>query len=208
MNKRHRHADKETVASSNAPSESVPASTPQNGCTLPESEQPLDPGVKDPSVPSDLSALTDRLLRLQADFDNYRKRVQRDQADTARRSLETVMEDLLPVLDHFELGMCNAESLNLPEGLLAGFRMVYEQLQSVLGRHGLAPMEKEEKLFNPKWHESIAVEPSNQPPDTILRQTRCGYRLGGQLLRPAQVILAGLKEEPESSAEIESKSEV
>jgi molecular chaperone GrpE len=193
MSKKHRSIEKEA----HAPGGSPASGFPEPGCDpVPKGATPVserEPGGDELSVQTDLAALTDRLLRLQADFDNYRKRVQRDQSDTYRRSLESILSDLLPVLDHFELGLQNAASLGVPESLLNGFKLVLEQLQTVLVRQGLSPIETHGQLFNPELHESIAVQPSNEPPDTILQQTRKGYRLGGQLLRPAQVVLAGLK---------------
>jgi molecular chaperone GrpE len=177
--------------SARAEANPAPAGGSDPGSHPPEAA--AEPSGDEQSVQKDLSALTDRLLRLQADFDNYRKRIQRDQAETYRRSLESVVSDLLPVLDHFELGMRNTADAGVPESFRAGFQLVLDQLQSVLSKHGLIEVETVEQPFNPEVHEAVAVHPSDQPADTILQQTRKGYRLGDRLIRPSQVILAGAK---------------
>lgn len=189
MNRKHR-PEKATETGPEAPTVSAPPATASSA----------EPAGEEQSVQKDLSALTDRLLRLQADFDNYRKRIQRDQVETYRRSLESVVSDLLPVLDHFELGMRNAEDPAIPETFRTGFRLVLDQLQSVLVKYGLSEVETAGQTFNPDCHEAVAVQPSDKPAETILQTPRKGYRLGGQLLRPAQVVLAG---EPPTPADAE-----
>ncbi|MDZ4199877.1 MAG: nucleotide exchange factor GrpE [Kiritimatiellia bacterium] len=170
--------------------EADPASSEPGPEAAMSADMETQAATEEKTVESDLVALTDRLLRLQADFDNYRKRIQRDQVETYRRSLESLMSELLPILDHFELGLKNAAALHLPETMRQGFVLVYDQLQSALSKFGLSPIDAPGQPFDPALHESIAAIPSDQPRDTVLEQTRRGYRLGDQLLRPAQVVLA------------------
>lgn len=151
---------------------------------------------------ADIAALNDRLLRLQADFDNFRKRTHRERIDMRRQGAEEVIVDLLPVLDHFEMGVAAAAAQGAPESLRAGFEMVLGQFQAVLAKHGVSAIESVGQPFDPHCHEAVAHEPSaDEKPDVVLRETRRGYRMGNRLLRPAQVIVASAPPAGEAAAE-------
>ncbi len=140
---------------------------------------------------ADIAALKDRLLRLQADFDNFRKRTQKDRALDIQRGAELVLVDLLPVLDHFEMGLAAAREHNTPPGVLEGFELVLSQFQNVLARHGVEPIPTVGQAFDPHCHEAVAHEPSAEvPAEVIIREVRRGYRAGERLLRPAQVVVS------------------
>jgi molecular chaperone GrpE len=140
---------------------------------------------------AEIHRLKDRLLRLQADFDNHRKRTLRERNDVYRRANEDLMTDLLPVLDHLEMGLRTAREHGVQESVCQGFQMVSDQLMGVLARFGLEPVDAEGQPFDPNLHEAISAMPSEEAPaDTVLTQTRRGYRLGDLLLRPAQVVLS------------------
>ncbi len=144
------------------------------------------------SAPSEVDALKDRLLRLQADFDNYRKRLARERAEEQQQAAERLILALLPALDHFELGLRNAQAHGGDATLVEGFRMIYQQLVETLKQAGLTPLAVEGLLFNPHEHEAVTSMPSEEhPTDTVMTEVRRGYRLGAKLLRPAQVIVAG-----------------
>jgi molecular chaperone GrpE len=133
----------------------------------------------------------DRLLRLQADFDNYRKRMMREKADIYRRANEDIMEALLPVLDHLELALAAVGGTDQHDSLAKGFKLVGEQLSSVLNKFGLTPIETDGVPFDPNVHEAILHMPSTEVPENgIVSRTRAGYMLGGQLLRAAQVVVS------------------
>ena len=134
-------------------------------------------------------ALADRLLRLQADFENFKRRTHRERAELARRAAEDLMTELLPILDHFELGFENAASHEANPAVVEGFRIVYEQMIAGLRKHGLEPVDAVGKFFDPHLHEAITHMPSgDHPADIVIQQTRCGYLLGERLLRAAQVV--------------------
>ena len=150
----------------------------------------------------ELRALKDRLLRLQADFDNHRKRTLRERNDLYRRANEDLMTEMLPVLDHLEMGLRTAREHGVQDSVCQGFQMVNDQLLGVLGRFGLEPVDAEGEPFDPNLHEAISAMPSDEAPaDTVLTQTRRGYRLGELLLRPAQVVLSLGPAEAAPSAE-------
>jgi molecular chaperone GrpE len=134
----------------------------------------------------------DRLLRLQADFDNYRKRMMREKADIYRRANEDIMEELLPVLDHLELALAAVAGADQHDSLAKGFKLVGEQLLTVLSKFGLTPIETSSGVpFDPNVHEAILHMPAAEVPENgIVSRTRAGYMLGGQLLRAAQVVVS------------------
>lgn len=142
-------------------------------------------------VSAEVEGLKDRLLRLRADFDNYRKRMARDWEERQARANEDLMVALLPVLDHFELGLRSAEEHGAPESVLEGFRLLYNQLRDVLARFGLEPLEAQGQPFDVRDHEAVAHMASDEvPADHVARQVRRGYRLSGRPLRAAQVIVS------------------
>ncbi len=153
--------------------------------------EPGDASAPTADLQADIAALNDRMLRLQADFDNFRKRTQRERAELQQRGAERVLADLLPVLDHFEMGLAAARSHDAPEAVLGGLDMVLAQFRDVLARHGVEAVEAEGRPFDPHCHEAVGHEPSSAvPADTVLRETRRGYRVGGRLLRAAEVIVS------------------
>lgn len=183
--------------SAKADREATPDGAPVEGAAAAASAATAAP----PEETADMQALKDRLLRLQADFDNYRKRTLRERNDVYRRANEDLMQELLPVMDHLEMGLRTAREQGVQEGVCHGFQLVYEQLQAALTRFGLSPVDAEGEPFDPNLHEAISVAPSaDVPRDRVLVQTRRGYRLGDLLLRPAQVVLSGGPAEEEADA--------
>ncbi len=136
-----------------------------------------------------LATLNDRYMRLRADFDNYRRRMAREREEIIQRATENLLGELLPVLDHFDLAL---EQANHPDDpFVAGVRMVHDQIVEVLNKAGLAPIDAEGQPFDHDCQEAIAYRPSDEIPDGhVLLQTRKGYRLGSRVLRPANVIVS------------------
>ncbi len=167
---------------------------PEGEAAPPNPPEKKDAGSKsgaEDSAAAEREALNDRLLRLQADFENYRKRTLREREAERLRANEDLMQELLPVLDHLELGLKTAEKHKVESSVIQGFEMVLDQALGVLRRFGLEPMDAEGELFDPHAHESVALAPSDTTPrDMVLTQVRRGYRLGSQLLRPAQVVVS------------------
>ena len=139
----------------------------------------------------ELAAAKDQLLRLQADFDNFRKRTLREREEWSLRACEDLLTRLLPVLDHFNLGLRSAADHAAEQTIIDGFQMVYDQLFKALQDVGLQPIDAEGTVFDPHRHEAVTHVPSNDvPADTVITQTRRGYMLGDLLLRAAQVIVS------------------
>ena len=136
--------------------------------------------------------LKDRLLRLQADFDNYRKRSVRERAEWQAYATEELIKDILPVVDHYELGLATAEKNQTPPAVLDGFKLVYDQLIGVLKKRGVTPLTAAPGTpFDPHVHEAISPIPSEEhASDIIIAETRRGYMLGDKMIRPLQVVVS------------------
>ena len=133
----------------------------------------------------------DDLRRLQADFDNYRKRTLREQTARAAAASQALVARLLPVLDNFELAVSSAERSRDFDRMLKGVEMVFGELREVLEAEGLVRIEAEGKPFDPERHEAvIAVEEEDTEPGMVVDIVRAGYELRGKVLRPAMVKVA------------------
>jgi len=133
----------------------------------------------------------DDLRRLQADFDNYRKRTLREQTARAASASQALVTRLLPVLDNFELAVSAAEQSRDFDRMLKGVEMVFGELREVLEGEGLVTIEAEGKPFDPERHEAvIAVEQEDIEPGMVVDTVRTGYELRGKVLRPAMVKVA------------------
>lgn len=143
------------------------------------------------AVKEDKDLISDRLLRLQADFDNFRKRTLREKNELCRHANEDLMQELLPALDHLNLALTAAKTYSAHEPVVEGFKLVSEQMMSVLGKFGLSPIDAEGVEFDPGRHEAISRMASDAVPEnTVITQVRRGYMFGDRLLRPAQVVVS------------------
>ncbi len=139
--------------------------------------------------------LIDTLQRVKAEFDNYRKRSARDQESLVARAGERIVKELLPVLDDLERALEAAhahEEAKLEEGV----ELVHRQLEQVLERAGLSPVETAGK-FDPHVHEALLTQPSAADEGDVIEVLQKGYRLGDRVLRPARVVVAGPREGPD-----------
>ena len=124
--------------------------------------------------------------RLQADFENYRKRVLREQTALVERATEGLVEQLLPVLDSFELALANLDSDTDVESLRKGVELVYAELLGVLERSGLEPIAALGEPFDPNVHEAVMQDDGSGEP-RVGGVLRTGWKLKGRVLRPAMV---------------------
>lgn len=151
----------------------------------------------DESNPAEASAATDELtkwrelaLRTAAEYDNYRKRCVKEREEFTRYATRSLLEELLPVMDHFEMGMQMAEK-EKGSMLYVGMEMVQKQLRDFLNAQGVEPIPAEPGMpFDHNLHEAIQSEPSDQEEGSVLRIIRPGYMLKGKLLRPVNVVTA------------------
>ena len=139
--------------------------------------------------------LYDRLLRKQAEFDNYKKRIDREKAEFAQFASSELMKELLTAVDSFELALRNAASEKGSENMLRGFELIHKQLQDTLARFGLKAVEAKGQKFDPNFHQAVATQPTNEVEEnTVIEEMRKGYLLNGRLLRPAMVSVAVKKD--------------
>jgi molecular chaperone GrpE len=134
------------------------------------------------------------LKRVAAEFDNFRKRIARDQEAQAARAHEKLVKELLPVLDDLERALVAAEEHEEAK-LEEGVRLVHRELRSALAKEGLVEIETE-GAFDPHVHEALLTQPSEQGDGAILEVIQKGYRLGDRVLRPARVVIS--QEAPEA----------
>lgn len=147
-------------------------------------------------VENELAELKDRFARRQADFENYRKRVDRERADTHDRVVADVASKLLPVLDNLKRALDAEASVEATESdefrhFLSGVDLISKQLSGVLEALGVKPILAEGEPFNPHIHEAVVSEPTDEyEPDTVMQEIIQGYRLGDKLIRPSLVKVA------------------
>jgi molecular chaperone GrpE len=134
--------------------------------------------------------LADTLVRRQADFENYRKRIERERKDESRRAQSRLIEDLLPVLDGFERAL-SAHDDPAYEEYRKGLELIYKGLWDTLARHGLERIEAAGKPFDPHVHQAIdRVETREHPDGTIVEVLQEGYKIHDRVLRPSAVRVA------------------
>jgi molecular chaperone GrpE len=135
--------------------------------------------------------LQDRLLRLQAEFDNFRKRTDRERMDFAEYAGEQTVRALLPILDDFERALKAAAPSGGTDDFVRGVELIYNRFLDVLQKQGLEPISAEGAQFDPHQHQAIGrVESSEHEDGTIVQEFQRGYNYKGRLLRPAMVQVA------------------
>jgi molecular chaperone GrpE len=162
-----------------------------------QSEQFQD-GILEDSAENELEKLRadvqeagDRMLRAQAELDNYRKRARRELEDSLRYATLPLLRDLLPVIDNIGRALAAAEKLTEQSGLVDGVKLVAQTFESVLARHDCKKIDALGKPFDPAFHEAIMQQPSaDHPPQTVLLVAQDGYTLHDRVVRPAQVIVS------------------
>lgn len=136
----------------------------------------------------EIARLTDRLLRVVAEFDNYKKRVARDRAEVVRTANEELLLELLPVLDNLERALAAARKTDSTEALAEGVDMVIRLFQAVLERSGVKPIDSVGQPFDPNVHQAVAaVESPEGAGQTVVEEVQRGYWLHTKVLRPAMV---------------------
>lgn len=145
-------------------------------------------GAKD----EELKTLSDKYLRLAAEFDNYKRLAQRDQRDHIRFGNEQLLKELLPVVDNLERAIKAAkDGVKSSDGLVKGVDLTLKQLQGVLGKFGVQSIPTTGQPFDPSGHQAVASVPSTQVPDKhVVEEFQRGYRLHDRILRPAMVTVS------------------
>jgi molecular chaperone GrpE len=157
--------------------------------SMPEFDTPSQDDVE--SLRRELQDKQDRLLRALAETDNVRRRAQRDREDYLKYASESLLRDLVPVLDNLDRALTAGRAAAGAGGVVEGVELIQRELLRVLEKAGLSRYSAVGQPFDPARHEAIAqVVSSEAAPDTVVHETAPGYMLNGRVLRPALVAVA------------------
>ncbi|PKO16737.1 nucleotide exchange factor GrpE [candidate division BRC1 bacterium HGW-BRC1-1] len=148
--------------------------------------------LKHETLLTQATALRDQSLRQQADFDNFRKRTQKEKEQIRTAAAENAVANLLPVIDNFDRALASSQTAMDTEALRKGVQMVATQLQNILQGQGLEPIQIDDSTsFDPTLHEAVSIEERTDVPDQhIINVMLPGYKFGDRVLRPAMVTVA------------------
>lgn len=138
------------------------------------------------------ATLYDQLLRRAAEFENYRRRIERERTDAYQRARVEVLVEFLPVVDNFERALSSLEnSGGDAEALRHGVELIHKQFKDALTKFGLEPVDAIGQTFDPHLHEAVTIEATDKHKEnTVIEEFQRGYRIGDKLLRPAKVKVA------------------
>ena len=197
-NKEKEQKTEEQTADSDTSVEETEAAEPQQDIKVVEAPEKkataeeLDTESREDILEGELEALQDKMLRLHAEFDNFRKRNERERISLVRRANSDLLVAMLPVLDHFLLALGHdSDSGNFRDGV----NMIYKQLDSTLTKFGLERIKALGKQFDPEFHEALISEASQDHDEgTVLEIMQEGYMLNGSVLRPVRVKVSSAAE--------------
>jgi molecular chaperone GrpE len=156
---------------------------------LPQEGSPAPPEQVD-QLRQERDDYLERLQRMTAEFDNYRKRTERERREIWDRAAASIVEELLPIADDFERAL-NADAGADATAYREGIAIIHRQLMDLLTRRGVKPIEAVGQDFDPRWHQAVVHEPAPGHRDgEVLEELRRGYMLGDRLLRPSMVKVA------------------
>ena len=138
----------------------------------------------------------DRLLRLAAEFENYKKRVEREKSNVLKYAEENILKELLPSLDNLDRAIEQRQNADNSQNFFEGVVMIRNNLLSTLNKFGLTPLKSLGKPFDPHFHEAVSVGRSDEVPENhVLEEYQKGYMLKDRLIRPAKVIVSSGREQ-------------
>jgi molecular chaperone GrpE len=197
----------ETSAAENADSATESGDTGEAAAEEPaEPEIPLTPEQQITLMEGALIESQEKVLRVRAEFDNFRKRTHRDLADARLIGKTITIEGILPVVDHFGMAMMAIDQDNADiETLKQGMQMIQVEFERCLEGLGLEKISTVGERFDPNQHEGVSAEPSDDvPAEHIIREWKAGYRLGERLLRAATVVVSNGPESADKTTDDES----
>jgi len=135
----------------------------------------------------------DKWLRLRAEFENFKKRMQKEKAELMKFGNESLLRSMLPILDNLERAVDHGKSGQENTPLLEGVEITLKQFFNTLERFGVKPISAVGEVFNPEKHEAVSEEESDQEPNRVISEIQKGYLFHDRLLRPAKVIVSKAK---------------
>ncbi|MBO6209331.1 MAG: nucleotide exchange factor GrpE [Schwartzia sp.] len=178
------------VFNQDAPEEAPPQESGETQAGESEETAPEDADAIREKYEAELAEKENRYLRLQADFENFRRRTRQEKEELGNLVTQNLLKDLLPFLDNFERAL--AAGGNDEGGLRAGVEMMYKQLVEALKKEGLEYIETKDKPFDPNFHQAVMrVEDSEKEDGTIVAELQKGYMVKGRVIRPSMVQVVG-----------------
>lgn len=146
---------------------------------------------KEPTFEDKYNELNDKYVRIHAEFDNYRKRTNKEKMDIIGSANASLLKDLLPVMDDFERAMANNEKVEDVKGMKEGFALIFNKFRMTLENKGLKPMEVDGEVFDADIHEAIAniPAPKKKLKGKIVEAVEKGYYLNDKVIRYAKVVV-------------------
>ncbi|MBF0474764.1 MAG: nucleotide exchange factor GrpE [Deltaproteobacteria bacterium] len=133
----------------------------------------------------------DRLLRVSAEFENFRRRSEREKVENIKFANEEIIKKLLPIVDNLERAVDHARNEGMPDNLMAGIVLTLNELNGLLEKFGVKSVSAVGEKFDPQFHEAIAQEVNNtQEDNTVVKEYERGYLLHDRLIRPAKVVVS------------------
>lgn len=170
-------------------------------------DEELSDQEEDPLV-MERDKLKDQLLRMAADFDNYRKRARRDIEDTRIRAREDTLRELLPIFDNLKRALSASQEAKNTDSIIEGVQMVLKLFEDTGEQMGLKHIKSVGERFDPAIHDAIQqIETSEYPAGTIISEITAGYTIADHLLRPAMVVVARPQKDDNPSEEIQNSAE-
>lgn len=161
-----------------------------------------EPSMQDRAVTEERDKLRDQLMRTAADFENFRKRTQRDLQDARTRGKEEALRELLPVVDNLERALAASQEADNVDSIREGVQMVLRLFEDASGRIGLERVKAVGERFDPARHEAIQqMETDEHPPGSVINEVVPGYLLDGRLIRAAMVTVARPAKKPRDEQE-------
>jgi molecular chaperone GrpE len=163
---------------------------------VPQQDQVAQRRAQINALIAEKASLYDRLLRGQAEFENYRKRVERERGELYQRGRDDVLLQFLPVVDNFERALSSLETSDGDaESMRHGVELIHKQFKDLLSKFGLEAVEALGQVFDPHVHEAVTTEATDKHEEnTVIEEFQRGYRIGDRLLRPAKVKVASSPE--------------
>ena len=171
-----------------APETGTENATEQTAQARNAGQSPADPEREPQQL---LAQANERMMRARAELENYRKRIQREFGEIRNQVKLMTIQEFLPVFDHFRMALEHAAESDDVDALRQGMDLIYAEFERTLANLGVETVNAVGAEFNPNEHEAVAQEPSAEVPENcVIRQWKCGFRLNGQLLRPAAVVVS------------------
>ena len=193
--------DSKEVKKNESPAEAIENQQPEPSVepVAAETEQAVDP-VKDLEVKlqakeAEARETYDRLLRVSAEFENYKKRAAREMEDFRKFSNQSLIKEMLSVVDHLELAMISTNGhKSIDKGLLEGLAMTHKEILKVFEKFNVTPISATGQTFDPTYHEAVMQEETDEfAENTVINELQKGYLIHDRLLRPAMVVVARSK---------------